>query len=331
MIYSVQFLRGVAAFSVLVYHGSMKAIYFNEDHLLSDFSIGNSGVDLFFIISGFIMFHIASLKQLTPYLFLRARVIRIMPLYWFLSFAALVAYLIAPQLVNSSGGNTDVLASFFLWPTGEKYLINNGWTLTYEFFFYFSFALVLSQTFRVKLISICLFYALLVLAGNLSTPSHPTVVFFTSPILLEFMLGGVVFYMFKNKFLGQSWSLILISVGLLLLLYQNFVGMQTTPLGRFVYYGVPLFLISVGTISLEKKFFNMRPFLRDSVLLLGNISYSLYLVHPFSLVIVYKVCQYMLPSIDANVFLLISVFVSIGASYLVYRVIEKPLIQYFNS
>ncbi|MDA7802561.1 acyltransferase [Gammaproteobacteria bacterium] len=330
MIYSIQFLRGMAAIFVLVYHASLKTAYFDEHHTLSSFKIGAAGVDLFFIISGFIMFYIASQRKLKPYEFIRARIVRIIPLYWFLSLAALGVYFISPQLVNSSGGSTDILSSFLLWPTGNKYLINNGWTLTYEFFFYLIFSMFLAQTFKKKLLSITFIFISLVGAGKILAIDYPAFIFFTSPILLEFILGGILFFIFKNNFLGRFWSFLFISVGIGLLLYQNFIGLPTSCLGRFLYYGVPLFFISIGTLQLEDMFASSRLYLQKLFLMLGNISYSLYLVHPFSLVIVFKISQIMLPGINADIFLLTAVSFSIFSSYLVYLLIEKPLISYFK-
>jgi len=56
----------------------------------------------------------------------------------------------------------------------------------------------------------------------------------------------------------------------------------------------------------------------------------LYLVHPFSLVVAYKIAQYTTPNIDGNVFLLVAILFSVGTSYFVYELIEKPLTTYFK-
>ena len=53
---------------------------------------------------------------------------------------ALIVFLISPNLINSSGGETGIFESFFLIPNGSKFLINNGWTLSYEFYYYFIFS-----------------------------------------------------------------------------------------------------------------------------------------------------------------------------------------------
>ena len=99
-------------------------------------------MELFFIISGFIMCHTTQSSQgrwKDVGHFMVNRFTRILPLYWLLTALALVVFLIAPDKVNSSGGDTKIWQSFLLVPSEGKFLIMNGWTLTYEFFFYLLF------------------------------------------------------------------------------------------------------------------------------------------------------------------------------------------------
>ena len=103
MLYSVQFLRGIAALMVVISHTSFKGQQYSVD-TLQWYHIGGSGVDLFFIISGFIMCYTTYNKKVNFLNFMRNRFIRIIPLYWVLSFFALIVFLISPNLINSSGG-----------------------------------------------------------------------------------------------------------------------------------------------------------------------------------------------------------------------------------
>lgn len=138
-IYSVQILRGVAALVVLFSHINHKTLQLGVQ-TTNIFSWGGIGVDIFFIISGFIMMLVTN-KDSSKLQFISNRVIRIIPAYWTVTIIALGVYLVAPSLVNSSGGQTGILQSFTLLkiPYDIKFLVQNGWTLTFEFFFYLTF------------------------------------------------------------------------------------------------------------------------------------------------------------------------------------------------
>ncbi|WP_313159776.1 acyltransferase family protein, partial [Mixta calida] len=142
MIISVQLLRALAAIMVVMHHITIKAGQYHNN-ALSGFHIGEFGVDLFFIISGYIMCYTTEGKKIVPWVFIQRRIKRIIPLYWVMTAIALAVYLVAPAMVNASGGETSILASWTLFPLGKKLLVNNGWTLSYEFLFYLTFAVCL--------------------------------------------------------------------------------------------------------------------------------------------------------------------------------------------
>jgi exopolysaccharide production protein ExoZ len=127
LILSVQYMRTFAALLVVLSHVAMKGAQYSTDPL-SFFNVGAAGVDLFFIISGYIMCHTVSGKSVVFVEFLWAKAKRIIPLYWILTSAALVIFMLFPDKVNSSGGATNIVYSYLLFPTPEKYLIQNGWT-----------------------------------------------------------------------------------------------------------------------------------------------------------------------------------------------------------
>jgi peptidoglycan/LPS O-acetylase OafA/YrhL len=147
---NVQALRGAAILLVVVYHTwTIERRYGGGPGLLSDWvAVGLSGVDLFFVISGFIMVTVT--KSLVPGLttatnFLYHRAARIYPIYWIYSLMLLPIFLVRPDMVNSSQGNqVDLLASFLLLPQRLLPLLQVGWTLVHEIYFYLIFALFLS-------------------------------------------------------------------------------------------------------------------------------------------------------------------------------------------
>ena len=101
MYLSIQYLRALAAIMVVIAHSNHKAMIYNVD-LLNFVKIGGGGVDLFFIISGFIMCLTVDRNRQSFTSFMKSRVIRIAPLYWILTCVALTIYLINPNLVKSS-------------------------------------------------------------------------------------------------------------------------------------------------------------------------------------------------------------------------------------
>jgi exopolysaccharide production protein ExoZ len=325
MLISIQLLRAIASILVLIHHIKAKdEIYSNG--LLSFFTFGEIGVDIFFIISGFIMYFIYQRKIIQPIEFIYHRIIRIMPLYWLLTLIALFIYLIIPEKVNSSGGVTFIVESFFLIPVEGKFLIQNGWTLTYEFLFYFIFMIALI----IKDIRI-VFFIILILSifGYLLNFDNIYYNYLTNNILLEFLLGIVSFRIYV--ILKDSENYILFSLGFILfgiILLSLFINNDFIKNYRIIYYGIPSFFFFIGILLLEKKMINIK-----SILFLGNSSYSLYLIHPFVLAgfsLVYLKLNLNAHMISEFLYILIMFFTSLYIAHLLHEYIEKNIINYLN-
>jgi exopolysaccharide production protein ExoZ len=99
-LYSIQYLRAIAASAVVVYHAS-KALAGHEEHVI-DLGYGTYGVDVFFVVSGFIMFHTTIDRKITSVVFFLKRVIRIFPLYFILSTLMYVMVVARPELFNKA-------------------------------------------------------------------------------------------------------------------------------------------------------------------------------------------------------------------------------------
>src|SRR5262245_21275262 len=141
---SIQILRAAAALGVVLAHIFPSAV------------IGTAGVDLFFVISGFIMVYASDRlfeRRDAPRIFFLRRLARIVPLYWAVT-AVLVAYplLAGVDLAAVSLSPGVILGSFLFFPVprpdGSLLPVHFlGWTLDYEMFFYVVFAgfIVLSR------------------------------------------------------------------------------------------------------------------------------------------------------------------------------------------
>jgi len=325
MFFSIQFLRGIAALMVVLTHIAHKGLQYGTGSL-NWFHVGGNGVDLFFIISGFIMCVTTHNKKITLRSFLLQRVIRIIPLYWVLSLAALIIFLIAPEMVNSSGGETGIIQSFFLIPDGVKFLIQNGWTLSYEFYYYLIFAIFIffTDVRSMRYLGVSLTILLLAVMGLMLQPATPLTAFLFSNMLLEFMLGVLGFVFISNVKLGQVSACLLIALGLTWVTYNNLYGTPELPFSKVVTSGLPMFLIFLGSLTLEPWFATSKGWLVRAFEQVGNSSYSLYLIHPFILSPVALILKRM-GFLSPGVFTAVLLSGSVICGLFIYRFIELPL------
>lgn len=259
---SIQVLRAMAAMAVVVLHAVP-----GHGEPLGLFGYGAFGVDLFFVISGFIMAQIAQGRTAPD--FLRDRLWRIYPLWW-------VAVL--PWLFMLPRGPLFVLSSLTLWPIypGGYYspVLLVGWTLSFELLFYAAVSVAILTRPRVPVIV----YATFLLAGTFV--ASPLVHFLGSPLSLEFLLGVIVARLPRRRQFA-----LLIPLGLSLVSLTSPATGDILPivwvaaLHRTIEWGLPAALIVWGALSAEPVF-SRRAF--DVPVWLGNASYSLYLFHPLA-------------------------------------------------
>jgi exopolysaccharide production protein ExoZ len=258
---SIQVLRAIAACAVVVLHAVP-----DVHEPIANAGYGAAGVDLFFVISGFIMANVAQGRSSGE--FLRDRLWRIYPLWW-------IAVL--PWLFMVPRGPTFIASSLSLWPvyTGGYYVpvLKVGWTLSFELLFYAGMAMAIATRRAAPL----LLYGLL-LVGALASSS--TLLHFAgSPMALEFLMGVAVANLPRRAALGL---LIPIGIALLALTSPETGDVESTlaaqwALTRAIEWGCPAALIVWGALSLE-PFFEKRLF--DVPVAIGDASYSTYLFHP---------------------------------------------------
>jgi len=333
MILSIQYLRGIAALLVVLSHIAWKNIQAGGSTMHWWHEAGTFGVDIFFIISGYIMVYITQNMHQKPHnirIFLKKRFIRIIPLYWFYTLIALAIFILMPERVNSAGGNTDVFKSFFLLPlaSSENYLVGVGWTLHYEFLFYilFSVGLLFSRTKgNIIVISVILFS---VLFSMLIPSEGMSYIFYTflNDIFIEFALGIFLYFLLlKIKNIHWFLSLSSITLGILSFYYLHTGGSFTGV--HHIDTGSSAFLICFGVISLE-YLWKKREF--KLLTTLGNASYSIYLLHPFILVAVLIISNKLanIIPLNENILILIMLIVSLVGGYISHIFIEKNLIKW---
>lgn len=314
---SVQWLRAIAVIMVVVYHVLLKAQLLGLT--ATSFSLGAAGVDLFFIISGFIMVYITFRKSYRPSDFLKKRVTRIVPLYWTLTFVAAVVFILQPSLVNSHNGDTTIVGSFTLFPvSGKVMLLAVAWTLQYEFLFYFIFS-----AFLPFLNKRYLFASLTIITLTLiGVKDHDNYIvkFISNPIILEFIYGMAAFFILRNTKLNP---LIFIILGLMgFYAFHSFnIGLEQ----RYIGYGVPMTLIFLGFASInnDNGLFKLKPF--KLLAYIGDASYSIYLTHIFSIAIMVLLLRQTNLLSSPILFIIASTTFSILSGLICYELVEKRL------
>ena len=155
---SIQVLRAAAALAVLFAHLWPALAQFGNENIIPNFTFGAAGVDLFFVISGFIMVYTSERlfgQRDGPGRFLTRRLIRIVPMYWALTTLVVVAWY-GVKLPDHTTW-TNVVGSYLFIPTlkpggGTAPVLGVGWTLNYEMLFYFLFAITIMFQRRMAVI-----------------------------------------------------------------------------------------------------------------------------------------------------------------------------------
>jgi exopolysaccharide production protein ExoZ len=280
----VQGLRFVAAFMVVITHTTLmigERIYDVGDQAV--WREGNAGVDIFFVISGFVM-GISSIHLLNhpnrAWEFLVRRLMRIVPLYWVALTFKLLAVLLIPALtIHSVFDPAHTVASYLFlpWKNGEgqiRPLVGVGWTLTFEMFFYALFALSLSL--RRNPLSFAL-PVLLILAmlSPLKQDDGAAWQVYLDPILLEFGFGLIAARLIMKGFtIRPAVGAVLITIAFACF----FVPSSMFASQRAIGWGIPAFVIVLCVAAIEPFLARTMP---KIVTFLGDSSYALYLFHSF--------------------------------------------------
>lgn len=334
---NIQALRGIAALCVVAYHLlPIEQKYGSGGTILPDFfKHGMFGVDLFFVISGFVMTSVTrgQFQSSTNSLqFIYHRASRIYPTYWFYTALVLVVFLLEPGWVNSAQGNqVNILSSFLLWPEHTLPLINVGWTLIHEMYFYLVFALLLAFVAERKLGLSLLIWAAIVVAVNLSVATNSALLkLLVHPLTLEFVLGCFLALLFRND---RGWVavIVLAAVAVLALVVlgggDGGAGDADLPEDwrRVAVYGVPAGALLYGLVVAEREGFVLSKYLVK----LGDASYSIYLVHVLVLSAVGRALHSLAGTVVLSnaAMIIMLVLCVIVAGLLSYRIIERPLLR----
>ncbi|MBY6242937.1 acyltransferase [Methylosinus sp. Sm6] len=341
---SVQILRAVAALSVAIGHAqSFIGLPMERQGQTFGWSFlipWGAGVDLFFVISGFIIVYSSQSLFAAPdgaRTFVLRRLTRVAPLYW----VATALLLARMAIVHKPLPDAATIAASFLfipWDSHEtgvpRPVYELGWTLNYELFFYAVFALFLGLRRERAVLSIAASLGVLVAIGMIFPIDNAQLLVWTRPIVVEFVLGmGLAALALRGVSLpaGARYALVAIGVAMFLRDFldsaaQPRVWLTPNDWMRVVAWGVPAALIFAACV-LDKSKGGADGRLTRVGVSMGEASYSLYLCHPmvmspFAAAWFAAGLDKMLP---AYVAVAISVAASAVASALVYRWFEIPV------
>lgn len=312
--FGLDIVRSLAALSVVLFH-ALELRYIKEGVSAPvGAEIFAGGVDVFFVLSGFLMSHLAARNRVAGWIFFLDRLSRVGPPYWLLTLLIGGAILAVPSLSERPIDFWVVLRSLFFLPsnlgplTVQTTVLPVGWTLVYEFFFYAIIAISiiigrhsLAPIFVVLICGLQFF-------GDGFLLNH-----YSNPIVLEFVFG---FYCYKlpapNKFIARIVFFSCFSI----ITAFYFIGVNFL-LHRFIFAGfLACIIVWSGANLLDSKNWLLGE--------LASSSFSLYLTHLYSIKYSWK---FIYPSAGVAGLVLLAVFFG----WVFYRFIERPSVHWFKS
>jgi exopolysaccharide production protein ExoZ len=317
---SVQMLRALAALAVFTHHIRMLAN-------------GAWGVDLFFVISGFIMCYVT---ERSGEHFFAKRLIRVVPLYWAGTIAVFCVALAMPDMLKNTTANlVDLAKSLAFIPfrkgTETTPVLFLGWTLNYEMFFYLIFALSMAASHKYRaVISAALLIVIVMLGQSLPIESVP-LRFFSRPIILEFAYGMLCYALLMRSPMRASarrpvatrlpWMV----AGALLIACMPLATLWSVRWDESIRWGIPAALAFYCVVY---GLYGVR--LPRGVVIIGDASYSLYLFHPYVIQIFTKAGAFSGGGALAYTMAAVAMGLCIGLSILSLNHLEKPTSDYLR-
>jgi len=333
---NLQHLRALAALVVVLGH------VITETSVYADHQPGwlpafpaSFGVDIFFVISGFIMYYTTRAewgRSGAAQAFMTRRLARIVPIYWILTaIEGLILFLSrldepARQLTPLQWIQSLAFIPYFDEAGKPRPILGVGWTLDYEMMFYTVFAL--SLIFRRKaglLVLAGIFASLLALGPFVRGAAVQT---WTRPIIVEFLIGVAlgIWHAHGRKLGPLKVPPLLIAAGIVVFVSTCLPKLNDTQRVEWqpvvwLFAGLVVFVGLISAQSRDETLFG------KAASALGDGSYSLYLSHPITVGIYLSVLQktHISKLLPAWTFLLSALAIALGAAWLTYILIERPI------
>lgn len=326
MLVHIQILRFFAAVAVVAFHAwgvAPDGYKLPEGAIAFALSRGGHGVDLFFVISGFIIFYATHDAKLTPAGFLRRRVERIVPLYFFVIFAVTMLAVALPATFGTPDWYTPrhILKSlaFIAFTDGEMPVVYVGWSLEYEMHFYVAVALLMALT-RDVWRNIVTIFSVAVMVGRIPGvgATLENYAFFADPMILEFVFGVIVGSLFVNG--RVSWPMAVATACAIAAV------LVTDPASRAIMSGIPSALLVAAAAFVSRMPIDpSRPEL--ALARLGDASYSIYLAQVQTVSLASRFLVGLIPAIPPLLLIIVTTGIVVALGLLLNILVERPLLK----
>ncbi len=334
---SLQALRFLAALGVVYTHTCHQVMAWDfggatkPDYLID---IGAAGVDVFFVLSGFVIARTGPLANPPPSgrMFFWRRLSRVAPLFWTMSLP-----IIAMSIPEHAFSWAKMSATFLFWPAaGQKIVLpflTVGWTLGFEMIFYSAMAFVLVDgRLRRNFIILVAVTAVIVVIRHFSGWNPLRIL--GNAIFLEFVFGVLLAFAWpwlRNADLRLGW--LLLGAGLCGFLTDVVLGfgdavewqavlLDTNALHRVFVFGLPAAAIVVGALICDRV---LRGPAIELCSHLGDASYSIYVTHVFSTVVICQLWAKMFDHRWPVAQAIAMVAGAVGGGVAAYRLVERPI------
>jgi exopolysaccharide production protein ExoZ len=344
---SLQVGRGIAAFMVLLFHSQvfMRAVH-PESMFARMFGFGRTGVDFFFVLSGFLMVYVHSRDFGEPRrlgIYAYKRLTRIYPVYWVLCAVLIPLVLLAPWVMQNQGKTTftTLLLSVFLVPHEGARLIGITWSLEYEMMFYVAFAAFFISA-RFGLLCFAAWFLAIVCAAiwgppTLNSIGVPAIAPFFLGFMLnlhvaEFMLGMIAAWLVQRDVrLRMPRALLvaaLVAAAVFAAYEANFLPEDRTLRTVTAAYGLIAGMIVFAVVQTELRYPVRIP---RWLTLLGAASYAIYLTHYLVVALAVVVARHW-PAVAATpapLLLLLLLLLGLAPGIVLHLLVERPLLLMF--
>lgn len=338
----IQLLRGIASLLVVLLHCSRNSLEtLHRDFCANFFLFGGAGVDIFFVLSGFIITY-TSFKFIGKAnysgFFIRRRIVRIYPTYWIIISLFLLLQVLLPSFYRThfSFDLNNILSTYLLLP-GHEMVNGVSWTLSYEIFFYLLFSLCFFIPQKKWSFYTATLYAVIIILlpvlGYDFENNNKWLSLVTYPMNVEFFMG-IIAAVLIPKISSQTAVPFIIGGCIIFLMNAVFSNLNfhllPNTFNRVIFFGIPSFFIITGLVKYE-LINKIR--VHNIFLLLGEASYSLYLIHLPLVVASFKILSKfnMRNNIFIHCIIILIVCIICYASILFYKFVERPIIARLNS
>jgi exopolysaccharide production protein ExoZ len=329
MLVYIQILRFFAALAVVAFHAlgaPPKGFEVPDSALTFALSYGGRGVDLFFVISGFVIFYATHSSKLTPAEFLRRRVERIVPLYFVVIFTVTMLAITLPATFGTPDWYTPrhIIKSlaFIAFTDGDMPVVYVGWSLEYEMYFYLAVALLMALMALTRDVwrNIVVVFSAVAIVGQLPGVGAAlgNYAFFTDPMILEFVLGVIVGSVFVNR--GTSWPMPVAAACAIA------VVLVSDPASRVIVSGVPAACLVAAAAWLSRT--RIDPSWPERALArLGDASYSIYLAQVQTVSLASISVAGLFPAIPPLLLLMVTSCIVVALGLALNILVERPLLR----